>query len=80
MGSAVLLSKAKNFYPSALVMIRLAAFCAWFFVIRNVACRYAVKHAAPPPLGKVELAVLKIKTRANDKVAIFMHLSCAFII
>jgi hypothetical protein len=36
--------------------------------VRNVASRYAVKKAAPHPLGKVELAVLKIKTRANDKV------------
>jgi len=30
--------------------------------------KYAVKKAAPRPLGKVELAVLKIKTRAHDKV------------
>lgn len=30
--------------------------------------KYAVKKAAPRPLGKVELAVLKIKTRSNEKV------------
>ncbi len=32
--------------------------------------KFAVKKAAPRPLGKVELAVLRIKTRAHDKVTL----------
>jgi hypothetical protein len=50
----------------ARIMIRVHSIA--FFSKCDDEFRYAVKQPAPRPLGKVELAVLKIKTVAHDKV------------